>query len=60
MLVISKGLTRSAIVLKICVLAAEIEKCKPIIKKYKKKHDKIVLLAKSKLNSAEGLEFLKF
>ena len=45
----------SAIGLKICAIAAGIEKSKSIIKKKKKKHDKIVLLAKSKLNSIEDL-----
>ena len=45
----------SAIGLKICVIAAGIKKYKPIIKKKKKKHDKIVLLANSKLNSIEVL-----
>ena len=39
-----------------CVITAAIEKYKPIIKK-KKKHDIIVLLAKSKLNSIEVLIF---
>ena len=43
----------SAIGLKICVLTAGIKKYKLIIKK--KKHDNIVLLAKSKLNSIEVL-----
>ena len=37
--------------LKICVLNAGIKKYKPIIKKKRKMHDEIVLLAKSKLNS---------
>ena len=40
-----------------CVITAAIEKYKPIIKKKKKKHDIIVLLAKSKLNSIEVLIF---
>ena len=47
----------SAIGLKICAIAAGIKKYKSIIKKKKKKHDKIVLLAKSKLNSIEVLIF---
>ena len=38
----------------ICTITAGI---KPIIKKKKKKHDKIVLLAKSKLNDLEVLVF---
>ena len=41
----------SAVGLKICVIIAEFKKYKSIIKKKKKKHDKIVLLAKYKLNS---------
>ena len=48
-------ITCSAIGLKICVIAAEIKKYKSVIKKKKNKYDKIVLLAKSKLNSIEGL-----
>ena len=48
-------ITSSAIRLKICAIAAIIKKSKPIIKKKKNKHDKIVLLAKSKLNSIEVL-----
>ena len=49
------GLTSSAIGLKICALTARIKKHKSIIKKRKKKHDKTVLLAKSKLYSIEVL-----
>ena len=49
------GITSSAIGLKICAIAAGIKRYKSIIKKKKKKHDKIVLLAKSKLNSIEVL-----
>ena len=49
------GFISSAIRLKICAITAGIKKCKSIIKKKKKKHDKIVLLAKSKLNSIELL-----
>ena len=47
------GITSSAIGLKICGIIAGIKKYKSIIKKKKKKHDKIVLLAKCKLNSIE-------
>ena len=43
----------SIIWLKIRVITAEIEKYKSIIKK--KKRDKIILFAKSKLNTIEGL-----
>ena len=41
----------SAFGLKICAITETIKKYKSIIKKKKKKHDKTVLLAKSKLNS---------
>ena len=49
------GFTSSAIGLIICAVTSGIKKYKLIIKKKKKKHDKIVLLAKSKLNSIEVL-----
>ena len=49
------GITSSEIELKICVITAGIKKYKLIIKKEKKKHDKIALLAKSRLNSVEVL-----
>ena len=49
------GITRFAIGLKTCATAAGIIKYKSIIKKKKKRHDKIVFLAKSKLNSIEVL-----
>ena len=45
----------STIGLKICVITAGIKKYKSVIKKKKKKRDKIVLLAKSKSNSIEAL-----
>ena len=45
----------SAMGLKIYTITAAIKKYKSIFKKKKKKHDKIVLLAKSKLNSIEVL-----
>ena len=45
----------SVIGLTICAITAEIKKYRLIIKKKKKKHDKLVLLAKSKLNSEEVL-----
>ena len=51
------GIASSTIGLKICVITAGIKKYKSIIKKKRKKHDKIVLLAKSKLNSTEVLVF---
>ena len=48
-------ITTYATRLKICAIAARIKKYKSIIKK--NKHDKIVLFAKSKLNSIEVLIF---
>ena len=51
------GTGSSTIGLKMCAIAAGIEKRKSIIKKRKKKHEKIVLLAKSKLNSIKILIF---
>ena len=38
--------------MKICAIAAGIKKYKSVIKKNKKKHDKIVLLGKDKSNTA--------
>ena len=55
MICILIGIKSSAIGLKICAAASGITKYKSIIKKKWKKHDKIVLLAKSKLNSVEVL-----
>ena len=49
------GITSSEIELTICVITAGMKKYQPIIKKEKKKHDKIALLAKSRLNSVEVL-----
>ena len=49
------GITSSAIGLKICAVTAGIKKYKLVIKKKKKKHDKIAFLAKSKLNKIEVL-----
>ena len=51
----SVGITSSAVGLKIYAITAGIKKYKSIIKKKKKKHNKIVLLAKNKLNSIEVL-----
>ena len=51
------GTRSSTIGLKICAIAAGIEQRKSIIKKKKKKHEKIVFLAKSKLNSIKILIF---
>ena len=55
LLIIPIGITSSAIGLKICVIAAGIKNYKSITTKKIKKWDKIVLLAKSKLNSVEVL-----
>ena len=49
------GIASSTIGLKICAITATIKKNQSIIKKKKKKHDKIVLLPKSKLNNIEFL-----
>ena len=49
------GITSSSIGLNICSITAGSKMYKPINKKKKLKHDKIVLLAKSKLNSVEVL-----
>ena len=45
----------SVVRIKICVVTAAIKNCKLIIKKEKKEHDKIVLLANTKLNKVEVL-----
>ena len=45
----------SAVGIKIRAIIVEIKKYKSIIKKKKRKHDKIVLLGKTKLNSIEIL-----
>ena len=49
------GITSSAIRLKICTITVESKKYWSIIKKKKKKHNKIALLAKSKLSNKEVL-----
>ena len=49
------GITSSRIGLKICAVAAGTIKFKSLVKKKKKKHDKIVLLAKSKSKKIEVL-----
>ena len=51
------GIMSSAIGLKICAITAGIKRYKSIIKKKKKKHDEIVLLTKSKLNTIKVLIF---
>ena len=45
------GITSSAVGLKSCIITAGIKKYKLLIKRKKKKHDKILLVAKTKLNS---------
>ena len=52
---VATGITSSAVEVNICVIIAGIKKYKSIIKKKKKKHDKIVLLGKDKLNNIEVL-----
>ena len=49
------GITNSDIGIRLFAIIAAIKKYKSIIKKKKEKHDKIVLLAKSKLSSIEVL-----
>ena len=49
------GITCSAVALKVCAITAWIKKYKSVIKKKKKKHDKIVLLTMTKLNTIEFL-----
>ena len=49
------GITSSAVGINICAIIPGIKKYKSIIKKKKKKHDKIVLLGKDKLNTIEVL-----
>ena len=51
----SLGITSSVIGLKTRAITAEIKKYQSLIKKKKKKHGEIVLLAKSNLNSVEVL-----
>ena len=51
------GITSSAVGLRSCVITVVIKKYKSIIKKKKRKHDKIVLLEKSKLSRIEVLIF---
>ena len=53
-------MTSFAIELKIFIITAGIKKYKSIIKKIKKKHNKIALLAKSKLNSVKFLISMAF
>ena len=52
---VSLGITSSAIGLKVCAMPVRIKKYEPTNKKKKRKHGKMLLLAKSKLNSTEVL-----
>ena len=49
------GIGSSAVGINICAIKAEIKKYESIINKKKKKHDKTVLLGKSKLTTIEVL-----
>ena len=49
------SITSSVVGLNICAIIAGIKKYKSIIKKKKKKHDKILVLGKDKLNTIEVL-----
>ena len=49
------GITSSAVGIKICAITAGIKKCKIVIRKVKKSHDKIVLLGKDKLTTFKVL-----
>ena len=51
------GITSSVIEFKICAISAGIKNNKLIIKKKKKKHDRIALLAKSKIKLRRSLNF---
>ena len=53
------GITNSALGWKTCAITVGIKKHKAIIKTKRKSHDKIVLLAKTKLSSSK-VWFLKF
>ena len=46
------SITSSAVGLNICAIIAGVKKYKPIIKKKRKKYDKLVLLGKDKLNKS--------
>ena len=54
-IIISIGIASSAVGLEICVITARIKNYVSIIKRKRKRYDKIVLLAKDKLNSIEVL-----
>ena len=52
---VSVGITSYTVGIKICAITAEIKNYQSVIKKKKKKHDKITLLEKDKLNAFEVL-----
>ena len=54
------GIASSTIGLTICAITLAIRKYKSIIKKKRKKHHKIVLLAKCKLNNIRNFIFSVF
>ena len=54
---IAVGIGSSALGLKICAITAAIEEYLSELWKKRKKHDSIVLLAKTKLNTIEALTF---
>ena len=49
------GIASSVVMIKICIITAGIKKYESIIKKMKKKHDKIVLLAKAEVSISKTL-----
>ena len=55
LVVVHIGITSSTLWLKIWAITVGIKRYKLIIKKKKKKHNKIVLLAKTKLNTLKAL-----
>ena len=51
------GIGNSAVGLEICGITGGVEKYESILKEKRNKHDKIVLLAKTKLNTAKVLNY---
>ena len=51
------SITSSAVRINICATITRIKKYKPIIKKKKEKHDKLILLEKDKLTTIEFLMY---
>ena len=56
-LVAPVGIIRSAVGINICAITAGVKKYKSVIKKKRKKQDKMVLLAKAKLNATKVLNY---